>query len=280
VRYVGEDDAGQWGARAEEQATIALRQDPNLAEAHLALASAAGTVYRNFDWPRVLDETAIALSLDPNLHLAHTARARALFHYGQFRATEIETEAAAALAGGSSVEDDRMRFYAALHSGRFAEAVTLGEALHKRTDAVAIPTYLGLAFYYAGDKARAFEGLRAARRRGIPDLRAQAALASLEAAVGRHEAARAIVSRILAQTYRDHHIAYSLAATHAQLGQMGEAARWLMEAANTGFPCYSWFVRDPLLEPFRQSPQFRQVEPGLRRTFDALSTRYGTSGPS
>ena len=200
VRYVGEDDAGQMGARAEEQATLALRDDPNLAEAHLALASAAGTAYRNFDWPRVLEETAIALSLDPNLHLAHTARARALFHYGLFRATELETETAAALAGGSSVEDDRMRFYAALHNGRFAEAVTLGEALHKRTDAVAIPTYLGLAFYYAGDKARAFEGLRAARRRGVPDLRAQAALASLEAAVGRHDAARTIVSRILAQT--------------------------------------------------------------------------------
>ena len=280
VRYVGEDDAGQMGARAEEQATLALRDDPNLAEAHLALASAAGTAYRNFDWPRVLEETAIALSLDPNLHLAHTARARALFHYGLFRATELEIETAAALAGGSSVEDDRMRFYAALHNGRFAEAVTLGEALHKRTDAVAIPTYLGLAFYYAGDKARAFEGLRAARRRGVPDLRAQAALASLEAAVGRHDAARTIVSRILAQTYRDHHIAYSLATTHAQLGQMGDAARWLTEAANTGFPCYPWFVRDPLLEPFRHSPQFRQIEPELRRTFDALSMRYDRSGPS
>jgi hypothetical protein len=32
--------------------------------------------------------------------------------------------------------------------------------------------------------------------RGVPDLRAQAALASLEAAVGRHDAARTIVSRI------------------------------------------------------------------------------------
>ena len=243
VRYVGEDDAGQLGARAEEQATLAIREDPNLAEAHLALASAAGTAYRNFDWPRVLEETAIALSLDPNLPLAHTARARALFHYGLFRATEIETETAAALAGGSSVEDDRMRSDAALHNGRFGEAVRLGEALHKRTDAVAIPTYLGLAFYYAGDEARAFEGLRAARRRGVPDLRAQAALASLEAAVGRHDAARTIVSRILAQTYRDHHIAYSLATTHAQLGQMDDAARWLTEAANTGFPGHPWFVR-------------------------------------
>ncbi len=278
VRYVAEGNAGQWGARAEEQAMLALRQDPNLAEGHLALASAAGTAYRNFDWPRVLDETAVALSLDPNLHLAHTARARAFFHYGLFRGVEIETEAAAALAGGSSVEDDRMRFYAALHSGHFAQAVTLGEALQRRTDAVAIPTNLALALYYVGDKGRAFEGLRTAKRSGMPDLRAQAALASLEAAVGRHGTARALVGRILEQPYRDHHIAYSLAVTHAQLGQMDEAARWLTEAAKTGFPCYPWFIRDPLLEPLRNSAQFRQLEPGLRQTFEADSTRYGTSG--
>jgi hypothetical protein len=61
---------------------------------------------------------------------------------------------------------------------------------------------------------------------------------------------------------------------------MDEAARWLTEAANTGYPCYPWYVRDPLLEPLRNSAQFRRIEPGLRRTFDALATRYGTSGSS
>jgi TolB-like protein len=275
VRYAGEDESGRWGARAEKEATLALSQDPSLAEAHLALASAAGTAYRNFDWPRMLDESAVALALDPNLHLAHTARARVFYHYGLFRQTEAEADTAATLAGESSVEDDRSRFYAALYDGRFAEAVTRGESLHKRTDAEAIGTNLALAFYYVGDKVRAFAALRNAGRDGVPDPRAQAALASIEAAEGRHDAARAIVRRVLAQPYRDHHMAYSLAATHAQLGQMDEAARWVMEAANTGLPCYPWFMRDPLLAPLRDSSQFRQIEPGLRRTFEVRSARYG-----
>jgi hypothetical protein len=59
----------------------------------------AGTAYRNFDWPRVLEETAVALSIDPNLHLAHTARARVLYHYGLFAALTVGADTAATLAG-------------------------------------------------------------------------------------------------------------------------------------------------------------------------------------
>ena len=275
VRYADESEAGRWGARAEEEATLALKQDPNLADAHLALGSAAGTVYRNFDWPRVLDETSVALSLDPNLHLAHTARARVFYHYGLFRGTAAEADAAKALAGESSVENQRTLFYALLFGGRFPEAFRLGEQLHQRTDAVAIPTHLALAAYYLGDTARAFSALRDARRGGSPDLRAQAVLASLEAAAGHRGTARTLVRKILEQPYRDHHIAYSLAATHAQLGEFDEAARWLTEAANTGFPCYPWFLRDPLLEPLRRSSQFRLLEPSMRRAHEARSSRYG-----
>ena len=230
---------------------------------------------RDFDWARVLDETAVALALDPNLHLAHTARARVFYHFGLFDGTVAEAEAAAALAGESSVEDDRAVFYAALFGGRFAEALRLGEQLQRRTDAVAIPTQLALAAYYLGDTTRAFAALRGANRSGSPDLRAQAALASIEAAAGRRDAARSIVARIIAQPYRDHHIAYGIATTYAQLGEFDEAARWLTEAANTGFPCYPWFLKDPLLEPLRKSPQFRLLEPTIRRTFEAHSSRYG-----
>ena len=174
-------------------------------------------MYRDFDWARVLDETAVALSLDPNLHLAHTLRARAFYHYGLFRGTAAEAQAAAALAGESSVENQRTLFYAALFGARFPEALRLGEELHQRTDAVAIP-------HIWRSRPRTWRtrriALRTARRQGWPDLRAQAVLASMEAAAGQRDVARAIVGRVLAQPYRDHHIAYSLATTHAQLGEM------------------------------------------------------------
>ena len=55
-----------------------------------------------------------------------------------------------------------------------------------------------------------------------------------------------------------------------------ESASWLTEAANTGFPCYPWFMKDPLLAPLRQTSQFRTLEPSMRRTLDALAVRYGS----
>jgi hypothetical protein len=57
----------------------------------------------------------------------------------------------------------------------------------------------------------------------------------------------------------DHHVAYSLAATWAQLGDTTAALRWLQRAADTGFPCGPWFARDVLLDPIRSDPRFKAL---------------------
>ncbi len=50
VRYAHEPEALAWGKRADEEARRALEQDSSLADAHFAIASAAGTEYGGFDW--------------------------------------------------------------------------------------------------------------------------------------------------------------------------------------------------------------------------------------
>jgi hypothetical protein len=57
----------------------------------------------------------------------------------------------------------------------------------------------------------------------------------------------------------DHHVAYSLAAAWAQLGDRDAAFRWLEKAAATGFRCQPWFVRDPLLAPLRGDTRFEAL---------------------
>ena len=37
-----------------------------------------------------------------------------------------------------------------------------------------------------------------------------------------------------------------------------EAVKWLRETANSGFPNYPLFAREPLLDRIRQSPEFIQ----------------------
>jgi DNA-binding winged helix-turn-helix (wHTH) protein/TolB-like protein len=274
VRYAYEHEAGHWAARAEQEARRALEQDASLADAHLALANAAGTVHRNFDWIRTLEETELALALDPNLDLAHTARARAFFHLGLFDLAEREASAASALTGESGVENMRVRLNAALYDGRFEEARQRATALAAHTDAPAVPLALGLARSYLGDAAGARQTLAGIRRGGRPDLRTLAALASLEASLGQRDRAGTLLRAVLDQPYRDHHIALSLAAAYAQLGDVPQGLQWLRQAAATGFPCYPWFTRDPLLEPLRSSAAYTSLLDELRPGFESARARY------
>ncbi len=92
-----------------------------------------------------------------------------------------------------------------------------------------------------------------------PDIRAQASLASIEAASGKREEAQARIAEIRRVSDLDHHVTYSLGAAYSQLGQPEESIGWLERAADEGFPCYPWFERDPLLDPIRKDPRFTRL---------------------
>jgi tetratricopeptide (TPR) repeat protein len=53
-----------------------------------------------------------------------------------------------------------------------------------------------------------------------------------------------------------HHTAYNIAATYAALGAADDAVTWLETAADDGFPCYTYFERDPNLDSLRRHPRF------------------------
>jgi predicted Zn-dependent protease len=125
--------------------------------------------------------------------------------------------------------------------------------------------YLALARYYSGDTGGARATLASIMRGGQPDVRAQASLASIEAATGSRAAARARADGIARGSYMDHHVAYSLGAAYAQLDEPQAAVAWLQRAAENGFPCFPWFDQDPLLEPIRREPAFQRLLAAMRR---------------
>jgi hypothetical protein len=55
---------------------------------------------------------------------------------------------------------------------------------------------------------------------------------------------------------------------------MKEAREWLARAVETGFPCYPWYERDPLLEPVRQDPEGHRFMERLRERWKAARARY------
>ncbi len=135
TRYAYGTDATTWGERAEREARAALADDESLAEAHLAIASAAGTLYRGFDWKALLEETERALELDPGMELAYLARMRAFYHLGLFSRADEERRRARLLNTPFNSEIARLEVAVKLFAGEFAAARDLATALLPRTDA-------------------------------------------------------------------------------------------------------------------------------------------------
>ena len=270
-----DQDRQRWSERAEQAARAALELDPNLAEAHEALAM----VYRDTgsEWDRAIEESRRALELNPSLELAHRTIAGAYLHLGLFDLSAAERRAEAEVGRGAGDFARRSDPVIALLSGRYVEAVRGMEASRAATGAADALSdwFLAQAYYYDGQRERAETLLAGLTRSGEPDVRAQATLASFLAARGERARALDLLRTAMARPSFEHHAAYSAGATYAQLGQPGEAVRWLRRARDTGWPCYPWYAIDPLLRPIENVDDFRSFMSEFRQSWEAARARYG-----
>lgn len=175
---------------------------------------------------------------------------------------------------GNRVEPLRVHGTAALFDSKFIEAVSLLEEAQRLSEALTAGWYLAQAYYYRGEYARAEAILAQLHGSGQVERRAQATLASFLAARGERVQAEALLHVVTGGTYMDHHVVYSLGAAYAQLRQPKEALHWLRNAAETGFPCYPWYARDPLLQPLRGDPEFQRFMADLCKSWEAAKARY------
>jgi adenylate cyclase len=275
LRYSAKDDAEDWGRRAMRAAYRALDLDPALGEAHEALAA----VFRKteFDWTRTIEESQRAIALSPVLELPYHYLAGALYHLGLLDEADRALDSAEALNPvGDKVELLRSRGMTALLGGRFAAAMRYFDEAHRRSDYAIADWNLALALFYVGEVERAEEMLRALQESYSVStaVRAQATLASLLAARNHVAEAREILRVLSAGVYTDHHVAYSMGVAYAQLGAVTEAMAWLRQSVETGFPCYPWFARDPLLEPLRTEPGFTALLARLKDELERSRLEY------
>jgi TolB-like protein len=99
----------------------------------------------------------------------------------------------------------------------------------------------------------------------------QAELALLRALQGREADARALASAAARLTERFrfyHHVTYELARVYAVLGDADQAAHWLRETIEWGFPCYPMFSNDGFLDPVRKAPAVQAVLSDLKVRWD------------
>ena len=275
LRFAPVDEAPAWGRRAVDEARAALRLDSTLAEAHEALAAVDRK--SEFDWEGTIAESRRALQLDPHAAQPWFYMAGALYHLGLL--PEAEHAVHMGLNARQTVdraEALRTLGTVAIAAGRYTEAVSLLQDVQRLSDRPVSDTHLATAYFYAGEPDRAEKLLEAllASRSASAATRAEASLASFVAARGGRDRARALLARA-ERGMVDHHVAYSIGVAYAQLGDMASAVRWLRTAVETGFRCYPWYMRDPLLAPLRSDASYRTFEEELKRQWLQDQMRFG-----
>ena len=159
-------------------------------------------------------------------------------------------------------------------AAKHERAVALLEEARSVGSAPVTDWYLAQAYYYQGGQERAEKILTDLRGSAQAEQRAKATLASFLAA--RHEKGRAekLLEEVLAGSYQDHHVHYSVGVAYAQLGDKAKARQWLARAIATGFPCYPWFQRDPLLQPLRGDVEYQRMLEELKKSSEAAKAKY------
>jgi len=272
IRFAPQEEVKTWDQRAKDEAKSALELDTNLAEAHEALAA----VYRNseFNWEQTIVESDRALLMNPNLEQPHYYRAAAFYHLGLLEAVEGEVTEGLRINPLDKVDALRVRGSTALIAGRYSEAVALLEEARSVSSAPVADWYLAQAYYYEGAPERAEKILSDLHGSAQAEQRAKATLASFLATRNDKERATKLLEEVLAGSYQDHHVHYSVGVAYAQLGDQVKARLWLARAIATGFPCYPWFQRDQLLRPLAGDPEYERMLADLKKSWESAKSKY------
>jgi TolB-like protein/Tfp pilus assembly protein PilF len=241
-------------AQADAQQAVSLA--PDLAQAHLALATVLelGTL----DFTRASEEYDRALALAPG-------NAQILRISGLFAAYMGHIDAGLAAARRAVVLDPLARdshsvLGRALYAARrYEEAVlAFSEGISLDPSAKPFYTYRGFAYFGLGD----LESARTSCETKRDYAGNQWCLAVTYDKLGRHTDAESELSKLKA-SYGDV-MAYQYAAFYAQRGDDPKALEWLETALRLRDPGLENLKTDPLMDPIRQEPRFQAIERKLK----------------
>jgi TolB-like protein/Flp pilus assembly protein TadD len=236
-------------AQADAQRAIALA--PDLAQAHLALA----TVFElgTLDFTRASEEYERALALAPG-------NAQVLRISGLFAAYMGRTDAGLAAARRALVLDPLARdshsvLGRALYAARrYEESVAaLSEGINLDPSAKTFYTYRGFSYYGLKD----LDGARTSCENERDYAGNQWCLSVTYDKLGRHADAEGEISKLKA-SFGDV-MAYQYAAFYAQRGDNPKALEWLETALRLRDAGLESLKTDSLMDPIRQEPRFQAV---------------------
>jgi tetratricopeptide (TPR) repeat protein len=245
--------------RAEAAARKAIELDPNLAEAHRALA------FPSFWWkrdvPTAKREFERAIALNPNDGTAHLWYANALVYIGDNEQAIAEINRAQELdPSSSSVRADKGKIL--YSAGKKDEALALLRQMKRNEPTFVSPhRYLAQIYSEQGDYAEylleAEETARLVHRTDdLAEVEAEKKGFARDGARGLFQSRLDVQKELYGKEKLP---AYALAQTAAMLGNRSEALQYLTTSRDRHESVIAGLARDPALRGLHDEPGFRQL---------------------
>ena len=261
--YVEPPPADAWSL-AKQSALNAVKADSKLAEAHASL----GFVRLHFDrdWESAERELRTAIQLKPSAQVAHRWFAFSLSAMGRHQEAFSEMERAREISPQSPVLATAVANVLFL-AGRYDEAITqCRRAMELDPGAVSVHTVLRWCYEKKGMHKEALAAFEQERVFAGDTATTNLKRASVLAAVGRHDEARAILNQIIEQRAAKWVSAYEIAIVYCWLGDHDSAFYWLALAEREHAVGFTFVRVDPRLETLRSDPRFDTLLRGTDRT--------------
>ncbi|MEO8217306.1 MAG: protein kinase [Acidobacteriota bacterium] len=261
-RAFDRDPDRSWEQKAFLQADEVMRRDPASPVAHGVLAQLKWTKARGFAHEDAMIEISKALAADPAYEPALSSRASILMHVGMFPEALADYEH---LLRINPADFDLWMRIARIHLWQGDTARALRELREYGPE----NWQIALALNELGrrEEALKFTEQRLGKNQG--DFWSVYAL--ILASMGRRSEAKQAIARVYELgegSSHFHHALYNVASAWAQMGEGGKAVEVLDRISREGMPCYPLFQRDPMLDPIRADPRFRQFLSDSREAFE------------
>ncbi len=243
--------------KAQAAAERALDLDPNLAEAHNALALIR--LYSQWDWQGSEKALARAIDLNPSYAGAHANSALLLLLRKRFDQAIAEVNRGAQLDPLSSLHPATLG-YVYYQARQYDRAIAqLGKALAADKKLTPAYFYRGTAHIALGHFERAIADFDAGLKLSPSDTGAIADRGLAYARAGNSDKAREAIGRIEGLALQRYVSPYLLAFPYLGLGESGRALDCLEKAAEdrSGWVVYSGV--EPKLDPLRSNPRFQHL---------------------
>jgi DNA-binding winged helix-turn-helix (wHTH) protein/TolB-like protein/Flp pilus assembly protein TadD len=191
-----------------------------------------------------------SLRRNPNDSFAHWYLSEAYRYGGALEQSEAEGELALRL---NPKVAENLTFNTYLYMGQYRKFL---DSLPQAENNARTRFYRGLADYYLKDTRGAEEEFDRAYALNPALLHAQVGRALACALRNQNAQGLDLMRRVEKSASNDGEMQYKMAQAYAQLGDRESALRLLRRAIELNFYPYTYFVRDPLLEPLRRDPRY------------------------